>query len=339
VNDDRIDVRREEGAELADAMVRLAREEPDLPYSNFAPLGGREAALRELQLRAYADASLGVLVARGAAGQPLGCLRLEHRAFESEHFGIPMASLSRPLAVAHPDVRAAALAALFARAFAELRAQGYAHAALRVSAEDTLAAWVVQEAGAFHVGTHVHWICALDGTPAPPAPPGICIEAQDREGLRRIEPPQWKRLAEWSGGAFRRGPFSHDRTLPPERAISLYQVWMEKVFAGEWADGAMLARRDAEVLAVIPMRLLDDVSAACGERVFGRSLAATLPERTGLCTALMRQMIATRPLGAHWMEGDTPVTTWGTINMFAKVGFRYLRATSTFHRRLDRPTP
>jgi hypothetical protein len=89
------------------------------------------------------------------------------------------------------------------------------------------------------------------------------------------------------------------------------------------------------VVAVIPMQLVRDLSEAAGARVFGRSLAATLPDYRGLCTALMREMIAQRPFGADWMEGDTPATTYGTINMFAKVGFRYLRGTSVFHRRLD----
>jgi hypothetical protein len=247
-----------------------------------------------------------------------------------------MAAVERPLAVAEPGVRATALGALYAGAFARLRADRYAHVALRASADDAVTSWVVQQRGALHVGTQVHWTCALDGTPAPAAPPGIALEARDREGLRRIEPAAWKRLVEWSGGAFHRGPFVFDPTLPQDRALSLYSIWMEKVFAGEWADGAMLALSGPEVVAVIPMRHLEDVSAVSGARVYGRSLAATLPEHQGLCTALMREMIARRPFGADWMEGDTPVTTWGTINMFAKVGFRYLRATSIFHRRLDR---
>jgi hypothetical protein len=331
-------VRAEDGAERAAALAELAVREPELPYSNFPPCRGRDAELRDLQRRrAAADGALAVLVARDARGRPLGCLRLEHRAFESGHFGLRMAAVERPVAVAPADGRAAVLDALYAGALALLRERGYAHAALRASAEDAVAGWAAQRAGALHVGTQVHWIRALDGTPAPAAPPGIALEACDRDGLRRLEPSSWKRLAEWSGGAFHRGPFAFDASLPLERALSLYSIWMEKVFAGEWADGAMLARRDGEVVAVIPMRVLEDVSALAGARVFGRSLAATLPEHQGLCTALMRAMIAERPLGADWMEGDTPVTTWGTINMFAKVGFRYLHATSIFHRRLDEP--
>jgi hypothetical protein len=333
-------VRREQGDALASAIGELAAAEPDLPYANFPPCAGRDAALRELhRLRYAAPGALAVLVARDAGGRPLGCLRLDHRAFESEHFGLRMASLDRPLAAARPETRTAALDALYDEAFARLRALGYAHAALRASAEDAAASWSAQRAGARHVGTQVHWTRALDGAPAPPAPAGIELEACDRAALRRLEPAAWKRLAEWSGGAFHRGPFAFDCTLPLDRALSLYPVWMEKVFTGEWADGAMLARQDGEVVAVIPMRAVEDVSALAGVRVFGRSLAATLPDHQGLCTALMRAMIATRPFGADWMEGDTPVTTWGTINMFAKVGFRYLRATSIFHRRLDAGAP
>jgi hypothetical protein len=322
---------------LAEEVARLLAEEPELPYAGFLPLVGKPGAAvalqagRMLQTRGAA----GWLVARDASGA-CACLRLEDRAFDSAHFGLRMAAIERPAAVADPERRAQALDALYPAAFAWLREAGYAHVAARAFAGDPVTGWCLQAAGAFHVGTSVHWMCPLDGRPAQPDPAPIVLEARDREGLRALEAPAWKRLVEWSGRAFHRGPFPFDPTLPRERSLLLYQAWMEKIASAEWADGAMLALDGGEVVAVIPMQLLADVSAASGARVYGRSLAATLPEYQGLCTALMRAMIARRPFGAEWMEGDTPVTTFGTINMFAKVGFRYLRAGSVFHRRLDR---
>jgi len=46
-------------------------------------------------------------------------------------------------------------------------------------------------------------------------------------------------------------------------------------------------------------------------------------------------MIRARPLGAAWMENETQVATIGSINVYARLGFRYLRSTATFHLRLD----
>jgi hypothetical protein len=81
---------------------------------------------------------------------------------------------------------------------------------------------------------------------------------------------------------------------------------------------------------------LPDVSEAAGAKVFGRGLGATMPDYRGLFTAIQREMIARRPLGAEFMENETQVSTIGSINVYAKLGMRYLRATSTFHRRLER---
>ena len=107
---------------------------------------------------------------------------------------------------------------------------------------------------------------------------------------------------------------------------------------GEWADAVLIARDGAEVVAFISMLRLDDVSEAADAVVCGRGLGATLPEYRGLFTAIQREMVAARPLGASYMENETQVATIGSINVYAKLGFRFLRSTSTFHLRLQ-PTP
>jgi hypothetical protein len=84
------------------------------------------------------------------------------------------------------------------------------------------------------------------------------------------------------------------------------------------------------------MLSMPDVSQAAGAVVCGRGLGMTLPEYRGLFTAIQREMIRARPLGASFMENETQVATIGSINVYAKLGFRFLRSTSTFHLRLDR---
>jgi hypothetical protein len=103
---------------------------------------------------------------------------------------------------------------------------------------------------------------------------------------------------------------------------------------GDWADAVLVARDGDDVVAFISMLDMPDVSEAAGERVCGRGLGATLPEYRGLFTAIQREMIAERPLGAAFMENETQVSTLGSINVYAKLGFRYLRSTGTYHFRL-----
>ena len=129
-----------------------------------------------------------MLVARDAADRPLACARLEPRAFDSQHFGLSMAAVERPLAPADPALRREALAALFRAAFARLRELGVAHVALRTSSDDAAAGWALQQAGAFHVGTQVHFVRALDGTAAPAPPADVQLEALSADALRGLRP-------------------------------------------------------------------------------------------------------------------------------------------------------
>jgi hypothetical protein len=324
--------------ELEDALGELLLADGDLAYSNFQPATNRRGALLTFHRERWLapERAIGFLLARDEEGRPVGAARIDARPFESEHFGLKMALLDRPLATAAPEMRQEALGAIFAAAHEHLRERDYGHIAVRLSSEDGAGAWAIQEQGARHVGTQVSWTCPLDGREEPwPESAGISIEAWDAHALRSVPAGRWKRLSDWSAHGFLRGPFLFDRTLPDHLSRQTYSIWMERVMTGEWADGAMVALDGDEVVAVIAMQLQGLSSKLFGCRIFGRSIAATLPGYSGLCTGLMCKMIATRPFDADYMEGDTPVTTFGTINMFAKVGFKYLRATSTFHRRLD----
>jgi len=336
-----IDVHATPGEDLAAALGPLLEAEPDLPYANFAPLAppkGRPGAAERLHRARWLDPAdcIEVLVARSPGGEPLAALRLERREFESRHFGLAMARAERPLAVRDGAPRLAALRALYTEAFQRLRRAGFAHVALRASTRDRWAPWALQELGAVHVDTQVSWMCPLTGQPHDDQlPPGLAHELHDRASVSRLPPSSWKRLAEWSGRAFDRGPLVFDLTLPADRASTVYEAWTEHVMRGEWADAVLVVRHQEEIVAFISMLELPDVSAEAGERVCGRGLGATLPEYRGLFTAIQREMIFRRPLGAAFMENETQVATIGSINVYAKLGFRFLRSTATFHRRLD----
>ncbi len=335
----RIRVAREEGERLDETLAALLPAEPDLPYANFAPLAARPGAAAALHRERWRDAtaSVATLVARDAADEPLAAVRLEAREFESAHFGLPMAKLERPLAVREPELRLAALRVLLPAAFETLRELGFAHAAARASTRDRCAPWALQEQGAFHVDTQVSWMCALTGSPHDESlPPRLVVEAHDRASLAALPAASWKRLAEWSGRAFDRGPLVFDQTLPQAAAQGVYEAWTANVMSGAWADAVLTVRRGDEIVAFISMQHMPDVSAAAGTVVCGRGLGATLPEYRGLFTAIQREMISRRPLGASFMENETQVATIGSINVYAKLGFRFLRSTATFHRRLDR---
>jgi hypothetical protein len=333
VSTPRVDLER--GATLAAALEPLLAAEPDLPYANFAPLAARAGAAAAVHRERWLAAGE-ALVARGADGTPLAAARIEARDFESEHFGLAMALVERPLAVAEPETRAEALRAVLRAATLHARERGFAHLAARASTRDRVAPWVLQELGAFHVDTQVSWMASLTGMPHDEqvAPP-LRIEIRERPAAGDLPRAAWKRLAEWGGRAFDRGPLVFDHTLPQPRALRVYEAWTEQVMAGAWADAVLVAWDGDEIVAFISMLEMPEVSRAAGAIVCGRGLGATLPEYRGLFTAIQREMVTARPLGASYMENETQVATIGSINVYARLGFRYLRSTATFHLRLD----
>jgi len=313
----------------------LLATEPELPYANFLPIAQRPGAAAQMHRERWQPAAerIGAWVARSGAGAPLAAVCAEHRPFEAEHFGLRAAKLEQPIAVADTDLRAAALECLYAAVVRDLGASGIEHVAARASTRDRAAGWALQSQGLFHVDTQVSWMCPLNGTPHDEAPPpGLHIELHDRRSLPTIEPQRWRELADWAAEAFDRGPFVFDLSVPYDQARAIYRVWTEKMMAGEWADAVLLAFEGEKAVAFISMLEMPDVSAAAGTLVCGRGLGATLPGYRGLFTAIQREMIARRPLGASFMENETQVATIGSINVYAKLGFRYLRSTATYHR-------
>ena len=335
-----LEVTEEAGEAAEQAVDALLPREPHLEYANFRPIAERPGAAVALhRSRWLAEGAVALLVAR-EAGEPIGALRLGERGFESEHFGLRMAGIGLPLAVAEAEPRLAALRALYAAAADRLRAAGFQHLAARASTRDREGAWAIQEAGAQWVDTQVSWMCPLTGQPHDEALPGaLRIECHDRRSVQGLAKDSWQRLAAWGAEAFDRGPLVFDLTLPEARAKEIYREWTERVMLGDWADAVVVALDGDEVVAFISMLEMPEVSREAGAKVCGRGLGATLPDYRGLFTAIQREMITRQPAGAAWMENETQAATIGSINVYAKLGFRYLRSTGTFHLRLDGAAP
>lgn len=336
-------VARETGDRLEEALAELLPVEPNLAYGNFAPIAERGGGAIGLHLhwwRAAATAH-GVLVARDEQDRPLAMLRLGHRAFESQHFDMPMAKIELPVGVAAEEERLRAMRALYRAACDVLREGGYRHLSAVSSAHDRVTCWVLQELGCFHVGTKISWMASLTGRRETQAlAPGLRIEIHDRATIPTLSPASWRRLHEWSGKAFDRGPFVFDLDVPGDRAAAIYRVWTHKALTGEWADVVLVVRDGAEIVAFNAMLLLKDLSEAAGVGILGRGLGASLPGYRGLFTALQRECAASRPLGAGFLENETQAATVPSIRVFGKLGHQCLHAVASLHLRLDQaPRP
>jgi hypothetical protein len=332
-----VQVARERGAQLDEALDALLAVEPYLAYANFPPIARRAGgahALHRQRWQAEAE-SLGVLVARDGESGPLAALCLRPREFESHHFGLRIASIEAPIAVLEEARRLAALRALYGAARETLSRDGYQHLATVASTHDRIACWALQEIGAFHVGTKISWMQPLTGRRAAhDLPATLRLELYDRATIPTLERAAWQRLYEWSGTAFDRGPYVFDLNLPYDRAMRVYQVWTEKALTGEWADILIVVRDGDEIVAFHSMMLLPDLSAAAGVGILGRGIGGTLPGYKGLFTALQKETCARRPLGAGFLENETQASTVQSINVFGKLGHRCLRSIASFHMRL-----
>ena len=233
-------------------------------------------------------------------------------------------------------MRLPALRALYRAAWDTLRERGIAHLAAASSTQDRAACWALQELGGFQVGTRITWMAPLTGRRHEPAlPPHLRIELHERADIRRLAPASWRRLHEWTGTAFDRGPFVFDLNVPRERAAAVYQVWTEKALTGEWSDVLLVVRQDEEIVAFNAMLLLPDLSEAAGVGILGRGIGASLPGYGGLFTALQQRCAELRPLGAGFLENETQASTVPAINVFGRLGHRCVHSVATFHARLD----
>jgi len=333
-------VTREQGADVDDALDTLFPTEPYLTYSNFRPITERPDALRQLhqrRLHAAAD-DIGLLVARDKNGRALGCVPLRHRGFDSAHFGVPIAGIEAPLAVSEEELRLPALREIYRAAIDLVMTQGYRHVTAQSSSHDRVTCWVLQELGAFYVGTKISWMQQLTGWPhTPELQKALRIEMYDRSNIHQLPRSSWQRLHEWSGKAFDRGPYVFDLTVAYDRALALYQLWTSRAMTGESGDVLLVVRDRDEVVAYHSMMLLEDVSEAAGVRILGRGIGGTLPEYQGLFTALQKQCATMQPLAAGFLENETQASTVATINVFGKLGHQCLRSTATFHKCLDDP--
>ena len=333
----RIRVTRELGAALDAALDMLLPVEPYLAYANFPPMARREHAVFDLHRRRWQQAAaFGVLVARDEDDRALAMLALGRREFETAHFDMAMAKIEPPMGVPEESSRLPALRVLYAAAVERLRADGYPHVSAVSSTHDRAACWVLQECGAFYVGTKISWMQALTGRRQPhDLPAHLSIDVHEKAAIPKLNPAAWRRLYEWSGKAFDRGPYVFDLTVPHDRAMGIYQTWTQKAMSGEWADILLLIRDGDEIVAFHTMMLLEDLSDAAGVRIVGRGIGGTLPGYRGLFTALQKECAAIRPLGASFLENETQVSTIQSINVFGKLGHRCLRSTASFHMRLD----
>jgi hypothetical protein len=337
----RVRVAPEHGARLDEALGALLAVEPYLAYANFPPVARREGALLGLHLSRWRAAArgLGAFVARDEADRPLAAIALDHREFESGHFGLRMAKAEPPLALPREDERLPALRELYGAARAALRERGYDHLAAVTATQDRVGAFAAQEAGGFHVGTKITWMQPLTGRrEGPPLAPGLRFERHDHPTAGAVDPASWSRLRAWCDEGFDRGPYVFDLSVPHERATALYRVWCEKALSGEWADFLLLVRDGSDIVAFHTMLLLPDLSQAAGVGVVGRGIGATLPGYSGLFTALQLECAAVRPLGAEFLENETQASTLQTINVFGKLGHRCIRSIASFHMPLSGAT-
>ncbi|HYD50508.1 MAG TPA: hypothetical protein VEB21_19285 [Terriglobales bacterium] len=325
----------EQGTSLEQALQELLGVEPYLAYANFAPIGARDGALIRLHRQRYLpDGERRTLVARDSHGRPLAALAVAPRPFETQHFGMPMAKVEVPLAVAGDELRLTALRELYDAAWSDLAGDGCAHVAASVSANDRVAAWAIQELGTFYVGTRISWMQPLTGAArSRELAPGLRVETYDRSTIAALEPASYGEILEWCGRAFDRGPYVFDVGVPYELSTGIYRVWTQKALTGEWADTVIVIRDGDRIVSFHTMLWMADLSAAAGLGIVGRGIGASLPGYPGLFTALQMECSALRPLGASFLENEAQASSIQSIQVFGKLGHRCLRSVASFHRR------
>ncbi|MDP3937709.1 MAG: hypothetical protein Q8R92_06195 [Deltaproteobacteria bacterium] len=323
----------------AGAVLKLTREQ-SYPEFRWYRLTKQDFAVDYLawQVERFLgeEACFGRVVVK--EGEIVGFVGAARSPWESEHFGLPMATIAHIFARGEGNERAAIAAALLASLEGDARDRGFRHLRGMSDIEDTALLLALQERKFLLVDTLVTYISDNQRPPAapPPVDPSFTFETYRKEDFGRIDPGEISHIAKFMREAYRIDRFHADPRLPREKCHEVYVEWFRNVFNGNWADGVHLLRKEGRVVGFLGFQYFAEIEARYGSKIIGRGLSAVLPEGRGGYSALTHATVNLCPYGSRHAEFDSQIQNFPVINVWVRNGLSFARGRYTLHRWLDR---
>ena len=210
-------------------------------------------------------------------GEPVGGLSIVPDEILSDHFGIRCAALS--WYCADTSDRARVVDVLVSEAMAQLKARSFQHASIRVAVDDFDAMSAFHADGFYIADTMITYL--------------VKTVSEDREliyedqfgdlrlyalfgdDLQALEPSVSELFSSLISQHYGLSRFHADPHFDNALAGAWYGEWCRRAFAGEWADGAILARYEGDPMGFICWKRDDAKSKLLGCEFFGSGLGAS----------------------------------------------------------------
>lgn len=270
-------------------------------------------------------------VAVTAWGGPVleGILAGRLSAWDSEHFGFPMAVLEKLIlrekeAARDREEAASRLTAAF---LAWCREHRVRFASARLPSRDLSAVQALEDAGFRYIESYIYNVVDLDRLDE-----GACLDAplrsarpEDRDAMRRCAP-----------GAFATQRFHADPNFPRDKAEALYLKWIDSAFDDPERE-ILVMEEDGRPVAFMVYRD-GDYRATLGLRSAALNMGLLDPEARGrgVGTRFYRALFQRfRSEGFGMVESGLSLRNQASLNWHNKTGFRIVGTYVTLHRWFD----
>lgn len=318
------------GVDLAEELEQLVGRDPFTSEAAYTAVGIDVTPLALPHLQAALDADGGfVLVARDGRGV-VGVMACRPEHGISEHFGIRCAS---GLWYSDLDGRSSIIRALAEKASVELREAGCEHLAIRSSVDDFEALSALQSIDFQVADTMISYLVTVDSAANPKAVEmdlrGLALSAHFGDDLAALDDSIGETFSELIREHYTLSRFHADPHFDSALASDWYANWCRKAFAGEWADGTMLARFEGSPIGFICWKRDDEKSDLLEREFFGSGLGASAGH--GSYSAMLEA--ATLTSHFQWAAFDLHIANSPVVRALGRHRTaRQMRVFHTLHR-------
>jgi len=251
-------------------------------------------------------------------------------AWDSEHFGFPMATVDALVVVPGPQDQERGVASKIATTFDQwCRTQGVRFASVRLPSRQLGPIQALEDAGYRYVESYIYNVVDLDRLEEP---------KEVTAPLRHARGEDRALFCRWAPGAFATQRFHADARFDREKAEALYIKWIDSAF--DDPDRQILVMEEDGRAAAFMVYRDEDFRATLGVRSAALNMGLLDPAARGkglgtrFYHALFRYF---RDQGFDIVESGLTMRNQASLNWHNKTGFRIVGTYVTLHRWFDAP--
>lgn len=265
------------------------------------------------------------LIKEKKKGKILGILLLRILDWDTEHFGIKMASIDyiitlKDLTYAN-DLKTKNR--LISQAIDIARRQKIKHITCKTDCSDFTSVTALQDNKFYLMDTLLTFIFTTkDKVP----------KLKYLYNVRKAKNGDLNSLIEIATGRFRNSRFHRDKHLNYKKSEDLYKKWIENYLVNHTV---IVTEKKGKVVGFLGYKLNQALNKFTGIKIIGRGLSAVLPVAKGAYLTLVKQVTEDVKENYHVAEFDGKISSYEVIKVWRRLGFSMPKAKYIWHNWID----